>query len=108
MWDIRHVLVVLLAIKMMSEKTISQAVMTIRGLSGILKQWRTRAQTFPPPLNISFDLGAVTDGDQFHVVDRSNVSILLSPDTQLCHNKLIFVITSAGPNRHLRNNGMES
>ena len=74
-------------------------------LYGVGRVMKTRYDEKPPPMNISHDLSTVTQDDQVHVVDRDNVSVLLAPDQSVCHQKHVFVITSAMYNQHLRNNG---
>ena len=71
----------------------------------ILQQRRTPSQPPASPLNISYDVSSVTSGPHFHLVERDNVSLLLSPDTDVCQHKHIFVVTSAAANRELRDEG---
>ena len=53
--------------------------------------------------NISGNVPLVM-GDQFHVIDRPNVSLLLSPDpSSVCHHDHVILITSAPANSELRN-----
>ena len=54
-------------------------------------------------VNIPGNLSLVT-GDQFHVIDRPNVSLLLSPDPgSACHHDHVILVTSAPANSELRN-----
>ena len=54
-------------------------------------------------VNFSKDMSLVT-GDQFHVIDRPNVSLLLSPDPgTVCHHDHVFLVPSAPANTELRN-----
>ena len=54
-------------------------------------------------VNIPGNLSLVT-GDQFHVIDRPNVSLLLSPDPDtVCHHDHVFLVPSATANFELRN-----
>ena len=42
-------------------------------------------------------------GDQFHVMDRHNVSLQMSPDPDLvCHHHPVVIVTSAPANSKLR------
>ena len=54
-------------------------------------------------VDTSVNLSLVT-GDQFHVIDRPNVSLLLSPDPgTVCHHDHVILVTSAPANSELRN-----
>ena len=54
-------------------------------------------------VNTSGNLSLVT-GDQFHVIDRPNVSLLLSPDPDtVCHHDHVILVPSAPANMGLRN-----
>ena len=53
--------------------------------------------------NISGNVPLVM-GDQFHVIDRPNVSLLLSPDpSSVCHHDYVILVISAPANLELRN-----
>ena len=55
------------------------------------------------PVNTLGNLSLVT-GDQFHVIDRPNVGLLLSPDPgTVCHHDHVILVTSAPANSELRN-----
>merc|ERR1712126_169063 len=45
----------------------------------------------------------VNEGDQYHVAELSNVSLLQTPDINVCSNKNVFLVTSAPNNVQLRN-----
>ena len=54
-------------------------------------------------VDTSVNLSLVT-GDQFHVIDRPNVSLRLSPDpSSVCHHDHVILVTSAPANSELRN-----
>ena len=54
-------------------------------------------------VNSSKDMSLVT-GDMFHVINRPNVSLLLSPDpSTVCHHDHVVLVTSAPANSELRN-----
>ena len=54
-------------------------------------------------VDTSVNLSLVT-GDQFHVIDKPNVSLLLSPDPDtVCHHDHVFLVPSAPANTELRN-----
>ena len=54
-------------------------------------------------VDIPENLSLVT-GDQFHVIDKPNVSLLLSPDPgTVCHHDHVFLVPSAPANSELRN-----
>ena len=47
---------------------------------------------------------SLVTGDKFHVIDRPNVSLLLSPDpSTVCHHDHVVLVTSAPANSELRN-----
>ena len=53
-------------------------------------------------VNIPDELSLVS-GDQFHVMDRHNVSLLMSPDPDhVCHHGPVVMVTSAPANSKLR------
>ena len=52
-------------------------------LYGVAQVMKTRYDERPPPLNISHDLSSVIHGDNLHVVDRENVSLVAPFSPQL-------------------------
>ena len=69
---------------------------------------RIRREQTPPPLTLTGDISLLSDaeGKTFNIVDRDNVSILLSPELNVCQHNHIFIITSAPQNIRLRNKGI--
>ena len=70
-------------------------------LQGILNNIKERRQDVSV-VNIPDELSLVS-GDQFHVMDRHNVSLLMSPDPDhVCHHDPVVIVTSAPANYKLR------
>ena len=70
---------------------------------GILNIIHERSLEVSTVKNTLGNLSLVT-GDQFHVIDRPNVSLLLSPDPgTVCHHDHVILVTSAPANSELRN-----
>ena len=73
---------------------------------GILSNIRERRQDVSHVVDIPHELSLMlmsSDPDQFHVMDRHNVSLLMSPDPDhLCHHDPVVIVTSAPANSELR------
>ena len=71
---------------------------------GILNNIQARSLLEVSTVNISGNLSLVTGDHQFHVIDRPNVSLRLSPDpSSVCHHDHVILVTSAPANLKLRN-----
>ena len=71
-------------------------------IKGILNNIKERRQDVSHVVNIPDELSLVS-GDQFHVMDRHNVSLLMSPDPDhVCHHDPVVIVTSAPANSKLR------
>lgn len=58
-------------------------------------------------VNLTYNLDLLTnpEGDHFNIIEKDNISILISPKFKICQNKHIFVIPSAMDNVDVRNKG---